>query len=86
MEKRRKLMKDYEDLRKRKQDEYEAQRRRRIELRNSKTRKNYIRDTFFIIFFNFLDVDTDETEGRGGELEEETVEFFVKEETVFIDE
>ena len=79
-------MKDYEDLRKRKQDEYEAQRRRRIELRNSKTRKNYIRDTFFIIFFNFLDVDTDETEGRGGELEEETVEFFVKEETVFIDE
>ena len=86
MEKRRKLMKDYEDLRKRKQDEYEAQRRRRIELRNSKTRKNYVRDTFFIIFFNFLDVDTDETEGRGGELEEETVEFFVKEETVFIDE
>lgn len=39
MDKRRKLMKDYEDLRKRKQDEYEAQRRRRIELRNSKTRR-----------------------------------------------
>ena len=53
VEKRRKLMKDYEDLRKRKQDEYEAQRRRRIELRNSKTRKNYIRDDFFIVFFNF---------------------------------
>lgn len=33
-----------------------------------------------------LDVDTDETEGRGGELEEETVEFFVKEDTIYIDE
>lgn len=33
-----------------------------------------------------LDIDTDEVEGRGGELEEETVEFFIKEETTFIDE
>lgn len=36
MEKRRKLMQEYEDLRKLKQDQYAAQRRRRIELRNSK--------------------------------------------------
>nr|SVE70275.1 EOG090X01UY [Daphnia similis]SVE70899.1 EOG090X01UY [Daphnia similis]SVE71530.1 EOG090X01UY [Daphnia similis]SVE72163.1 EOG090X01UY [Daphnia similis] len=66
VEKRRKLMQEYEDLRKQKQEEYAEQRRRRIELRNN--------------------VDTDETEGRGGELEEETVEFFIKEETTFIDE
>lgn len=36
VEKRRKLMQEYEDLRKLKQEEYAAQRRRRIELRNSK--------------------------------------------------
>ncbi len=36
VEKRRKLMQEYEDLRKQKQEEYDAQRRRRIELRNSK--------------------------------------------------
>jgi len=66
VEKRRKLMQEYEDRRKLKQDEYIAQRSQRIELRNN--------------------VDTDETEGRGGELEEETVEFFIKEETTFIDE
>ncbi len=35
VEKRRKLMQEYEDLRKQKQEEYDAQRRRRIELRNS---------------------------------------------------
>merc|ERR1719357_998048 len=65
VEKRRKLMQEYEDRRKVKQEEYAAQRSRRVELRNN--------------------VDTDETEGRGGELEEETVEFFIKEETTFID-
>ena len=53
MEKRRKLMKDYEDLRKRKQDEYEAQRLRRIELRNSMTQKLYnfiLKRQIFIVF------------------------------------
>ena len=35
--------------------------------------------------FCCADVDTDETEGRGGELEEETVEFFIKVETTFIE-
>ncbi len=35
VEKRRKLMEDYGDLRRRKQEEYDAQRSRRIELRNS---------------------------------------------------
>ncbi len=39
-----------------------------------------------MFLFLLTDVDTDETEGRGGELEEETVEFFIKEETTFIDE
>jgi len=66
VEKRRNLMKEYEDRRNVKQEDYAAERSRRIELRNN--------------------VDTDETEGRGGELEEETVEFFIKEETTFIDE
>nr|CAG4642331.1 EOG090X01UY [Evadne anonyx] len=66
VEKRRKLMQEYEDWRKKKQEQYAAERSSRIELRNN--------------------VDTDETEGRGGELEEETVEFFIKEETTFIDE
>nr|CAG4648511.1 EOG090X01UY [Polyphemus pediculus] len=65
VEKRRKLMQDYEDLRKRKQEEYIANRSARIKLRNN--------------------VDTDETEGRGGELEEETVEFFIKEETTLLE-
>ena len=35
VEKRRKLMQEYEDIKRKKQDDYAAQRRRRIELRNS---------------------------------------------------
>ncbi len=35
VEKRRKLMQEYEDIKRRKQDDYAAKRRRRIELRNS---------------------------------------------------
>lgn len=34
-------MQEYEDLRKQKQDEYVEQRRRRIELRNSKSLDNF---------------------------------------------
>jgi len=66
VEKRRKMMQEFDDLRNAKIEVYNGNRERRIDLRNG--------------------VDTDETEGRGGELEEEIVEFFVKQETSFIDE
>nr|CAG4640661.1 EOG090X01UY [Eulimnadia texana] len=64
IEKRRKLMQDYEEFKKRKQEQYAAQRQRRLALRGN--------------------VDTDSATTT--ELEEETVEFFVKEETVMLDE
>ena len=79
-------MQDYEDLRSRKQNEYEEQRHRRIELRNSKFIDYNLWMNDLLKFVQFSDVDTDETEGRGGELEEETVEFFIKEETILLDE
>ena len=45
VEKRRKLMQEYEDRRKIKQEEYAAQRSRRIELRNSKLTSNLLPET-----------------------------------------
>ena len=56
VEKRRKLMTEYEDLRRRKTEEYAANRRRRIELRNSKSSIFFSQSTFSslkMVFYHF---------------------------------
>ena len=86
MEKRRKMMQEFDDLRNAKIEVYNGNRERRIDLRNGKSGRMIFFTEPNSIFIIFAGVDTDETEGRGGELEEEIVEFFVKQETSFIDE
>nr|CAG4651621.1 EOG090X01UY [Triops cancriformis] len=64
VEKRRKLMAEFEEFRTKKEQEYNDNRKRRLELRNN--------------------IDTDELDARA-ELDEETVEFFVREEEIVLE-
>jgi translation initiation factor 3 subunit B len=82
VEKRAKLREVFEEYRSKKIVEWQEQKKRRIQLRNSKF--------FFLLLINFplnpylffvtTDIDTDEIENDPDNCEEETVEFLVKEE------
>uniref|UniRef100_A0A646QC55 Eukaryotic translation initiation factor 3 subunit B n=1 Tax=Hemiscolopendra marginata TaxID=943146 RepID=A0A646QC55_9MYRI len=66
IEKRRALLKDFEEYRQNKAEEYALEKLQRLELRN--------------------EIDTDELDSHTENMDEETVEFFIKEEITVLDE
>lgn len=65
IDKRRKMMRDFESYRQKKENEYYEQKQQRLDLRKG--------------------MDTDKLDSNADEFEEETVEFFIKEEIIEID-
>lgn len=88
-------MKAFDEYRTKRVDEYGTQKKRRLELRCSK----YIMIIFMsfsshviwkfkenIACILFVDIDTDELDSDSKNVEEEVVEFFIKEETFVVDD
>lgn len=83
IEKRAALMEKFNEYREKRIMEYNDTKTRRLALRNSKfSFKWYL---FCIYAYFCLDIDTDELDGDTKNVEEEVVEFFIKEETTVID-
>jgi translation initiation factor 3 subunit B len=82
VEKRAKLREQFEEYRAKKIVDWEDQKKRRMQLRNSEFLLNVLFGGFINCFSCFsTDIDTDEIENDPDNCEEETVEFLVKEET-----
>lgn len=85
-------MKAFEEYRSKRIQEWNNQKKRRLELRNGL----YCNKFFFFLEFksevsytmlnSFSAIDTDELDSDSKNVEEEVIEFFVKEETFIIDE
>lgn len=95
IEKRSALMKQFNEFRQKKQAEWAEQRARRLELRNRKLYNIQLLYSLCILYsdlsivttvnYYFLDVDTDSLESDSTNVEEEVVEFLIKEETTVIE-
>lgn len=93
IEKRCAAMKAFDEYRTKRIEEYNSQKKRRLELRNGLYCNN-----IFLRFFSTLNlallhnikllsaIDTDELDSDSKNVEEEVIEFFVKEETFNLDD
>jgi translation initiation factor 3 subunit B len=79
-------MKTFSEYRQKNIDNWNLQKTRRLELRNSEFLKK--KNVFLVLLklFFFADIDTDELESDTKNVEEEEVEFLIKEEHTVIEE
>lgn len=83
IDKRHKLMKEFEEYRQKKLEEYESQKKQRLELRKGKTLEIQILSKINTYYDNCsVGIDTDELDSHTDNMEEEIVEFFIKEELI----
>lgn len=87
LEKRAKLREEFMEYRTKRVQEWANLRSQRLELRNSKSLLFLLKIHFLNLtfFFSFLDVDTDKLDADTENVEEEVVEFLVKEETTILE-